>query len=142
MGYLGRRPAARTYDEAANALKMSLTGFDGVPSSRWMEEAMKHFVETEDGLDITYDPRLRDAVQSQGAQAVPDLWPFFDATSGLPLACIRGENSNLLTAETLAKMQTRRPDMITATAIGRGHIPFLDEPEAVAALKTWIEALP
>ncbi|MEP1613599.1 MAG: alpha/beta hydrolase, partial [Roseobacter sp.] len=68
-------------------------------------------------------------------------WPFFDAMAGLPLACIRGENSDLLSTETLAEMQKRRPDMISATAVGRGHIPFLDEPESVAALQTWIEAM-
>lgn len=142
MGYLGRRPAARTHKEAANALQKTLRSFVGVPYSRWMQEATKHFVETEDGLDITYDPKLRDAVEAQGAQPAPDLWPFFDAMAGLPLACIRGENSDLLTSETLAKMKARRPDMISAVAVGRGHIPYLDEPEAVAALKTWIEVLP
>ena len=110
--------------------------------SGWMEEATKHYIKTGGRLDITYDPKLRDAVEQQGAQAAQDLWPFFDAMEGLPLACIRGENSDLLTTETLSQMQARRPDMIVATTVGRGHVPYLDEPEAVAALQTWVEALP
>ena len=141
MTYLGRKPAARTHLEAAQALQHTLTDFVDVPFSRWMDEARKHFVETENGLDITYDPKLRDAVEAQGAQAAPNLWPYFDAMNDLPLACIRGENSNLLAPETFAAMQSRRPDMIAATAIGRGHVPYLDEPECVAALQTWIGAL-
>lgn len=141
MSYLGYRPNADDHVHAAKALERSLPGFVNVPLSRWMDEAAKHFVMAEDGLDITYDPKLRDAVEEQGAQAVPDLWPFFDALSGLPLACVRGENSDLFSVETLAEMQRRRPDMISATAVGRGHIPFLDEPEAVAALQTWIKEL-
>ncbi|QJF52148.1 alpha/beta fold hydrolase [Roseobacter ponti] len=141
MGYLGRNPGAKTHMDAARALERTMTGFKDVPFSRWMEESLKHFRMSGDGLTITYDPKLRDAVASQGAQAAPDLWPFFDAMEGLPLACIRGENSDLLTPETLAEMQRRRPDMITATVVGRGHIPFLDEPEAIAALQTWTEAL-
>lgn len=142
MGYLGKNPPYTDHVQAARALEQGLPGFRDVPFSRWMEEAVKHYTKHDGRLHITYDPRLRDAVEQQGAQAAPDLWPFFDAMEGLPLACIRGENSDLLTEATLAEMQARRPDMIVATTIGRGHIPFLDEPEAVAALQTWIEALP
>lgn len=138
MGYLGRNPASKTYAEAAAAMPRVFAEFEGVPDSRWLEEATKHYRQTETGLKITYDPHLRDAIEAAGAQAAPDLWPFFDAMAGMPVACIRGANSNLLSAATLAEMQKRRPDMVTAVVPGRGHIPFLDEPEAVAALHTWI----
>ncbi|MGZ2256887.1 alpha/beta fold hydrolase [Roseobacter sp. A03A-229] len=139
--YLGRPPAAKTLVDAARAMEKTYTGFHDVPFSRWMEEVEKHFEQTSRGLQITYDPHLRDAVEALGAQAAPDLWPYFDALDGLPLACIRGETSDLLSPATVAEMQRRRPDMITVTVHGRGHIPFLDEPEAVAALQTWIDAL-
>ncbi|MEM6304675.1 MAG: alpha/beta hydrolase [Pseudomonadota bacterium] len=141
MGYLGRNPAAKTHAELAAAMPRLFPDFEGVPESRWMQEAVKNYEETPEGLKITYDPKLRDAVEAAGAQAAPDLWPFFDALEGLPLACIRGANSNLLTTATLAEMQRRRPDMISAEVPGRGHIPFLDEPEAVAVLQKWIEAM-
>ena len=142
MGYLGKRPAAKTHEDAAAAMEAVMTGFTNVPAGRWMQEAVKHYVVDGEGLNITYDPKLRDAVEQQGAQAAPDLWPFFDAMEGLPLAAIRGANSDLLSAETLDEMRRRRPDMIAATVPGRGHIPFLDEPEAVAALRDWIGQLP
>lgn len=138
MGYLGRNPAAKTHEEAAAIMPKVFAEFEGVPDSRWMEEAKKHYLQTDDGLRITYDPKLREAVELAGQQPLPDLWPFFDAMAGMPVACIRGANSNLLTQETLAEMQKRRPDMITAVVPGRGHIPFLDEPEAVAALQKWV----
>ena len=141
MGYLGLRPPHHTHVEMARAMEKSMHSFRDVPFSRWLEEATKHFTEKADGLDITYDPKLRDAVVEQGAQAAPDLWPFFDAMEGLPLACIRGENSDLFSVETYEEMRRRRPDMIGASAVGRGHIPFLDEPESIAALQTWIEDL-
>lgn len=137
MGYLGKQPGTSNHVDAARAMESAMPGFEGVPFSRWMEEAVKHFERTERGLRITYDPNLRKAVEAQGAQAAPDLWPWFDALEGLPLAVLRGENSNLLSRKTLAEMQRRRPDMICATVVGRGHIPFLDEPEAVAALQSW-----
>lgn len=141
MGYLGKRPKAKNHVEAARSLEASMNSFTDVPFSRWMEEAVKHFRKEDDGLVLTYDPKLRDAVEEQGAQAAPDLWPFFDALAELPLACLRGENSDLLAQETLDKMKERRRDMIATVVMGRGHIPFLDEPESVAALQTWLEAM-
>lgn len=141
MTYLGRNPAAKTHAEAAAALQHVFSDFEGVPPERWLQEAQKNYTQTDDGLQITYDPKLRDAVAEVSALPMPDLWPVFDAMSGLPLATIRGENSGLLTAQTLAEMQNRRPDMITAVVPDRGHVPFLDELEAVAALHKWVEAM-
>jgi pimeloyl-ACP methyl ester carboxylesterase len=142
MTYLGRNPAARTHAEAAAALAHVFAAeFPGVPEERWLREARKNYSQTETGLRITYDPRLRDAVAQGQGQPLPDLWPFFDALADLPLCTIRGANSGLLTAETLQRMQARRPDMITAVVPDRGHVPFLDEPEAVAALRDWVEKM-
>ena len=137
MGYLGRPPEARTLEEAALARATTMAGFEGVPPERWRAEAERHCRETPDGLALTYDPRLRDAVIEAGAQPAPDLWPLFDALAGLPLACIRGANSDLLSRATLEEMARRRPDMIVAEVPGRGHVPFLDEPEALEALNEW-----
>lgn len=90
-----------------------------------------------EGLEITYDPGLRAPIEAGGD--VPDLWPVFDALAGKPLGLIRGAGSNLLTAQTAAKMQARRPDMVFAEVPDRGHVPFLDEPEAVSAICAWME---
>jgi pimeloyl-ACP methyl ester carboxylesterase len=47
---------------------------------------------------------------------------------------IRGALSNLLSEDTLARMQTSAPDAITVTVPDVGHAPTLDEPEARAAI--------
>ena len=67
-----------------------------------------------------------------------DIWPLFDAAQGLPLALIRGQNSDLLSRDAAGRMQERRPDMIFAEVPDRAHIPFLDEPEALAAVQAWL----
>ncbi|KIT15514.1 alpha/beta fold hydrolase [Jannaschia aquimarina] len=135
--YLGRPPAAATLDEAVAMRASLMAGFEGVPESRWRSEVEKHYRETPDGLAINYDAKLRDAVLEAGAQPAPDLWPLFDALGGLPLALIRGANSDLLAPATVEEMRRRRPDMIFADVPGRGHVPFLDEPEALEALNEW-----
>lgn len=136
-GYVGLPPEARDLEEAARMRARLMAGFENVPESRWREEAERHYVETEDGLALPYDSRLRDAVLEGGARPAMDLWPLFDALEGLPLAAIRGANSDILSAATLAEMRRRRPDIIAAEVPGRGHVPFLDEPEALEALNEW-----
>ncbi len=140
-GYLGRNPPWRTIDEAVRQRAAAMTAFEGVPESRWREEAENFYRDTGKGLEITYDPKLREAVLGDGAQPAPDLWPLFDALKGVPLCAIRGANSDLLSAQTFQEMQQRRPDMIAATVPGRGHVPFLDEPESLDALRRWLKML-
>ena len=141
MNYLGRNPAQQTYAEAAAFRAENWAHFKDVPMERWLTEVEAHYEQTADGLKIRYDPKLRDAIIAAGEQPTPDLWPLFDCLDGLPLALIRGANSDLLSAETAEKMGRRRPDMIKATVPGRGHVPFLDEPETLDALQTWIGQL-
>ncbi len=141
MGYLGRNPSWKTVEEAVAKRPGVMKGFANVPESRWRTEVAHLYREGAEGLKIPYDPKLRDAIIEAGAQPAPDLWPFFDAFAGLPLAAIRGANSDLLSPATFAEMQRRRPDLIAAEVPDRGHIPFLDEPEALDALTKWLEAL-
>ena len=137
--YVGRNPPQKTWADAAEARETIMTGFVNVPKSRWLDEVKHHYDQTETGLIIRYDPRLRDAVLAAGPP--PDLWPLFDTLTGLPLALIRGANSDLLSAETAQDMRRRRPDMGFANVPGRGHIPFLDEPESLAVLRSWLEQI-
>lgn len=137
--YIGQRPAARSHAAAAVALEHAMHGFEDVPKGRWLEEARKHYVETDQGLDLNYDPALRTAfLEVIDAPKQPDLWPMFDACAELPLALIRGANSDLLSEATAEEMQRRRPDMIFGEVPGRGHIPFLDEPESLRVIHRFL----
>ena len=139
--YIGRNPAQKTYAEAAAFRAQLWSRFKDVPMRRWLAEVEAHYQQTEKGLVIRYDPKLRDAVLEAMSMPGIDLWPLFDALDGLPLALIRGENSDLLSKATADDMSRRRPDMLRADVPGRGHVPFLDEPEAVAVLTSWLENL-
>lgn len=139
--YLGRNPVQATFEQAAQFRAKAWSHFKGVPHDRWLAEVRNHYTETPDGLVIKYDPKLRDAVLEAGAQPSIDLWPFYDAIAPLPLAILRGDASDLLTPRTFEDMRNRRPDAHAATVLGRGHVPFLDEPEARAVLLDWIKDL-
>jgi pimeloyl-ACP methyl ester carboxylesterase len=140
--YVGRTPVAGTLQDHANRLEMASPGFANVPPGRWLDDATRQVRVTPKGLALSYDPALRDSFMAGLAGPPVDLWPLYDALSGLPLAAIRGANSDLMSAATLAQMQRRRPDLIAATVPDRAHVPWLDEPESVAALHAFLKALP
>ena len=136
--YLGRNPAAKTHTELAATLPELTAGFSHVPPQRWLQEAQLHYIQSEEGLRITYDPELRQAFLAAFNGSAPDLWPLFDACAGLPLALLRGENSDLLSVDTAQEMRRRRPDMLLASIPNRAHIPFLDEGESIALIHDFI----
>ena len=139
--YVGRNPAAHDQADLARKLPKAMPEFANVPDSRWLEEAQRHSLETPEGLQINYDPALRESFLAAFEGPEIDLWPLFDLAAGLPLALIRGANSDLLSSETAAEMRRRRPDMIFAEVPDRGHIPFLDETQALAAIRDWLRLI-
>ena len=141
MGYIGRQPIWKTYTVAASVRAGIMPGFHNVPESRWRQEVENQTYQTADGLVNAYDPRLREAVEATSLEPTVDLWPFFKVFSDVPVALLRGENSDLLTSETFQKMQTALPQALAVTVKDRAHIPFLDEPESLDCLTKWVEQL-
>lgn len=141
VDYIGRNPAAKTHAEMALRLERAQPGFQGVAASRWLEEARKHYVQSADGLAIPYDPALRAAFLSAYEGPSGEAWALFDALAGLPVALIRGANTDLLSPQTVAEMQRRRPDMGFADVPGRAHVPFLDEQESLVVIRAFLAAV-
>jgi pimeloyl-ACP methyl ester carboxylesterase len=160
MGFLGIEPRAESFEAAAVALERTMgAAFPDLSPRQWLGFA-RTIYRGEDGRPrLSYDPRLRDAVEvamqvaeqtaaQRAAQTAtqtaaqtgpPDLWGFFDALAELPILAIRGANSDILSAETLAEMARRRPDMAQVTVANRGRVPFLDEPAALTAIDEFLE---
>lgn len=141
MDYVGQKPRAKTLDQAAVDMKAALEAeFPGVPLEVWRRQADFQYQETGSGLELRYDPNLHKALLEQAATgATPDMWMFFAALAKLPLAVIRGANSDILSHETLEEMKRRHPGMIAAEVPDRGHPPFLDEPAALALIRRFLE---
>lgn len=137
--YLGVNPKSRSFEDYARALPRGNPGMDNVPESRWAEEAARHAIsDGAGGLKINYDPALRGAFLAAFTAGPPNLWPLFDKCAPIPLALLRGANSDLLGREATEEMRKRRPDMLFAEVPDRAHIPFLDEPASVDLLHRWL----
>ncbi len=144
MEYVGKEPPFANLNEAALALQAGFAAsFPDVPAARWREQAAFMWTDKPGGgVGLRYDAKLRDALIGQaGVGDVPDLWQLFDGLKDLPLATIRGANSDLFASDTFDKMARRHPDMIGVTVPNRGHVPFLDEPEALSAIHQLLEKI-
>ena len=139
--YIGIQPAIATLEEIADRMPKAMPGFEAVSAIRWAEETIRHYIQTADGVALPYDPALRESFDCAMSQPLAAIWNLFDACAHIPLALIRAANSDVLSLETADAMQARRPDLIRANIPQRGHVPFLDEPESLAAIRTWLDRL-
>lgn len=137
--YVGVPPTVDTLEELADRMPLARPDFRGVPPMRWAEEVVRQYQQGNHCVELPYDPALRVGLDKALAAApLPEVWPLFDACAHLPLALLRGANSDVLSRATAEAMQARRPDMLYAEVPGRGHVPFLDEPEALALIQAWL----
>lgn len=143
MEYVGRPPKARTMEEAVAGTKAALgPQFPTLTDADWQQVTEAQYEVTPDGLRLRYDLHLRDALLAQAKAGLPpDLWPLFDALPDVPLGLLRGGNSDLLTPQTVAAMQARRPAMFVAEVPDRGHVPLLDEPESLSVIRKVLSAI-
>jgi pimeloyl-ACP methyl ester carboxylesterase len=141
----GREESYDSWEAAAASLKQSYgAAFPDVSDAQWLGSARARFRALEDRIVPDYDLKLGDATRTGGTtrRGSASLWPLYDQLLSRPLLLLRGENSDLLSDETVRKMQERKADLVTVTVPGRGHPPFLDEPEAVAAIDGFLADLP
>lgn len=139
--YLGKAVSFATLDEAAAALKQNHPGFEGLSTQEWLSYARRVFIEKAGRITNDYDLRLAEAFPSDAEiekAETPDLWPLFDALLPFPVAVLRAEHSDLLSETTVAEMKRRHPRLAAYTIKQRGHVPFLDEPDARSAIKAWL----
>jgi pimeloyl-ACP methyl ester carboxylesterase len=141
-------PSYAGWDQAVAALKAANSAqFANVSDERWRVFAHALYRLEKDRCVGDYDPNFPAAIleasgtNPRNAVGAADLWKWFGALAGIPALVLRGENSLLLSAETVGAMVRAKPDLASVTVKDRGHVPFLDEPEAVAAIDRFLEAI-
>jgi pimeloyl-ACP methyl ester carboxylesterase len=139
--YLGKASVFSGWEEAVAALKDTNRGHEGLSEAQWLAFARRVFREDGGRLVPDYDLKLGSAFPSTediAAGKFQPVWPLFDGLAGLPVSILRGENSDLLSAQTVAEMAVRHPGLDATIVPDRAHVPFLDEPEARAAIERWL----
>lgn len=142
MSYVGKDSRFRTWDEAAEAIAANLGNVPPAYTHEdWVKMAKRVCREDGEAIIFDYDMAIALPFQTQGPAPKVDLWPIFKALASKPLLVVRGEISELLSADALQKMHEAAPDMQSVTVPGVGHAPMLDEPEAVAAIDKFLADL-
>ena len=137
--YVGHGGSYPTWMHAAGALaEQSGDVHPDFAISDWLRHAKRLMCLGQSGrIVLDYDMKIAEPFDEQGNQAALNLWPALEALAGCPTLTLRGELSDILSAETLAEMGRRLPDMELVTVPRVGHIPTLEEPpvqEAMARL--------
>lgn len=141
--YVGRPIRFRSWDEAA--IEIAQIG-RGLPASHthadWLRIARRLCKEEGDGLVFDYDLAIAAPFKKHNdAPATFDMWPLFRQLAQVPLLIVRGEKSDLLSAEAAEAMVEASPDGELVTVPGVGHPPELIEPEAAAAIDRLLRRL-
>ncbi|HZV83994.1 MAG TPA: alpha/beta hydrolase [Brevundimonas sp.] len=146
MAYSGKSVDTPTWEAAAAYAKsINAVALPHYTDADWMAFARRVFrIGTEGAPVLDYDPDIAVPIRAAGPKAlVPNLWPMFSRLArGRPVLLVRGETSDLLSADIAAKMRRRAPKMDFVEVAGVGHAPMLDEPDAKAAIFPFLSEVP
>lgn len=134
--YVGQGRSYPTWMHAARAIE-ELQGavFPDYQIADWLTMAKRSMVLGSNGrIVFDYDMKIAEPFAQPGGEAGADLWPALTAIQGRPVTLLRGELSDILSAQTLARMAEELPEAEAVTVPRVGHAPMLDEPVAMAAI--------
>ncbi|MEL7492198.1 MAG: alpha/beta hydrolase [Pseudomonadota bacterium] len=140
-GYVGKtRSRVTSWEEAADQIRaINEVAFPGQDEAFWRTFAMRTFREEDGAYLLDYDAAIARAFAE--GDPPPDLWGPFETLREKPTLLVRGEISDLLNAPIVDKMRVAHPNFNYCEVAGVGHAPTLTEPEALAAIKTFISDL-
>lgn len=138
--YLGRLREPSSMDEAVALLKSAgAERFPALNDADWRGQAESIWSVTDGVFAPAFDPALAKTLENADFDApMPTLWPQFDGLAGVPLMVIRGDHSDILSAETVAAMVERRADMEVVTVAGQGHAPLLTDAATIGRIAEFV----
>lgn len=129
LGYAGKVPVPRNWDEATRIVRdMNKRQFPALNDADWREIAKQWFDTVNGQPAASYDQKIGKALSEIDiSKAIPDMWVHFNALRSKPVMVLRGENSDILSAQTVTEMQQRHPDLTAYTVPNEGHAPLLKD---------------
>ncbi len=156
--YVGKGRPVGSWEEAAKRVRqINALAFPDYTQEDWMKFARRSYKLDTNGRPIpAYDNAIALPFAAPTSKlhvlkarvlaflkrlVFGDLWRLFGRLGNIPILSIRGELSDILSAETQQKMAARHPQFFPVTIPNRGHAPMLDEPEAITALEEFVAKL-
>ena len=137
--YLGSEPRFATRDEARQYFRKTYVGF-GPMSDSQIDHLAKFGIWPLDsgGYQLSCDSTIIQQFTQAKIEDV-DLSPWWNAIK-VPVLLIRGEQSPLFSAETMADMAAGRDSVTTVEFPACGHAPSLMHPDHIRVLGDWLAA--
>jgi pimeloyl-ACP methyl ester carboxylesterase len=139
--YLYRAPRPKSVADAI-AIQRAAHGpaFSALSDADWARFVSAIYREHRGRPVPDFDPKVLKQVRNFNVGTpIADSWPQFLCLKHVPLLAIRGANSKLLSARTLAEMAKRHPDCATVTVEGQGHAPLLETGELPRTIAAFLQ---
>ena len=140
--YVGKLSAVTNWQQAvAQTKQINQLAFPNFTDQDWLAFAERIYQEDADGgLKLAYDPAIATPIDASAGQSLSiNLWPVFKQISDKPMLLIRGELSDILALDCVAEMHRIKPNMHYSEIANVGHAPILNEPDAVAAIQSFLQ---
>ena len=136
-GYVGKSAAVASWRDAAEqTARINGAAFADYRHDDWLAMARDLYIQEGRVPVLDYDAAIAQGFAN--GSAAPLLWPVFESLVGKPMLVLRGERSDILSAQTVDEMRRRMPSLRALTVADRGHAPTLNEPAARAAITDFL----
>ena len=135
--------APKNWPEAVSGLKAyAESQFPDMTDSDWLKQAHLIYKDVA-GLPVhRYDRNLLKGLKAINLDIrLPDMWAQFQGLTYIPVLGIRGENSDILSRETLEKMAEAHPNFEFIEVKGQGHAPDLGSAGIRAEIADFLKKL-
>ncbi len=139
VAYIEKNPIFSSWEETEAYAKETYAFMRMDRDPRVWEQFLKGtYRENKDGnIRTSWDPKIAMPIKKVNG-SIGDLWIPYKAIHKIPTLLLRGEFSNLLSPETVAKMKKLKPNLEAITIPGAGHPPSLNEPESLIAIENFL----
>ena len=146
-GYVGGGRSFPSVAAAESWIREVCAPFGRLSDRHWRHLARHSVFKAERGeYKLRYDPGIGEALRGHSDPEFPlgpqflagiDLWSTW-AQVRCPVLVLRGADSDVLTRETVARMQEGKPNLQVAEFAGAGHAPALMDPEQIATVTRFL----
>jgi pimeloyl-ACP methyl ester carboxylesterase len=138
--YVGKLPEAKSFEDAAEVLRRVFAAqFTKYARAEWIDFARRTWREAEGRLVPDYDVRLAEELARLDLERpLPPLWNEFGALARVPVMVVRGANSDVLSAATVAAMAARHDGLATLEVADQGHAPDLAEAGTIGRIGNFV----
>lgn len=135
--YVGKDPVFEDLAAVEAYLRYVLAGFGEISAAGWRRLATHSArARSDGGFGLAYDPGIAAAFAAAPIADV-DLWAVWDKVS-CPVLVIRGENSDILSAETTDEMTRRGPKAHAVEIAATAHAPSLMTDEQIGVVERFL----